>query len=89
MRINRKCCSGADKYMNSYFTSFRLFTHLGVNNICAKDVLNKNRLQKCTIGDKQPQKKNVATLNSAHQVKKIEQLWQWLEQQQGGLNRFL
>ena len=89
MGISRKCYSGADEYMNSYFTSFRLFMHLGVNNICATGVLNKNRLQKCTIGDKQLQKRNVATLNSAHQAKKVEQRWQWLEQQQGGLHRFL
>ena len=43
---------------NNYFTSFRLLTHLGVNNIPATGVLNKNRLRKCTIiGDKQLQKK--------------------------------
>ena len=42
---------------NNYFTSFRLFTHLGVNNIRADGVLKK-RLRKCTIiGDKQLQKK--------------------------------
>ena len=54
-----------DIFMNNYFTSFRLFTHLEVNNIRAKRVLNKNTLRKCTItGDKQLQKKrNVATLN--------------------------
>ena len=44
--------------MDNYFTSFRLLTHLGVNNIRAKRVLKKNRLRKCTmIGDKQLQKK--------------------------------
>ena len=75
--------------MNNYFPSFRLFTHLGVNNICAIGVLNKNRLHKCTIGDKQLQKRNVATLNSAHQAKKVEQFWQWLEQQQVVLHKFL
>ena len=31
-----------DIFMDNYFTSFRLLTHLGVNNIRA-DVLNKNR----------------------------------------------
>ena len=47
-----------DIFMDNYFTSFRLLTHLGVNNIRATRVLNKNRLRKCTIiGDKQMQKK--------------------------------
>ena len=35
--------------MYNYFTSFRLLTHLRVNNIRATGVLNKNRLCKCTI----------------------------------------
>ena len=49
----------------------RLLTHLGVNKIRTTGVLNKNRLHKCTIiGDKQLQKRNVATLNSAQQAKK-------------------
>ena len=44
--------------MNNYFTSFRLLTHIGVNNIRAARVLNKNRLRKCTInGEKHLQKK--------------------------------
>ena len=63
-----------DIFIDKYFTSFRLFTHLGVNNVRATRVLNKNRLRKCTIiADKQLQKKkkkNVATLNSAYQAKK-------------------
>ena len=43
-----------DIFMDNYFMSFRLLTHLGVNNIQATGVLNKNRLPKCTIiGDKQ------------------------------------
>ena len=45
-------------FMDNYFTSFRLLTHLGVNNTQATRVLNKNMLRKCTIiGDKQLQKK--------------------------------
>ena len=58
--------------MDNYFTSFSLLTQIGVKNIWVTRVLNKNRLRKCTIiGDKQLQKKrNVATLNSAHQTKK-------------------
>ena len=44
--------------MDNYFTSFRLLTHVGVNNIRATSVLKKNRFSKCTvIGDKQLQKK--------------------------------
>ena len=44
--------------MDNYFASFRLVTHLGINNIRAKGLLNKNSLSKCTIiGDKQPQEK--------------------------------
>ena len=47
-----------DIFMDKYFTSFRLLTHLGVNNSQATCVLNKNRLRKCTIiGDKQLPKK--------------------------------
>ena len=47
-----------DIFIDKYFTSFRLFTHLGVNNVRATRVLNKNRLRKCTIiADKQLQKK--------------------------------
>ena len=65
--------------MNNYVTCFRMLTHLGVNNIWATGVLSKNRLRKCTIvGNKQPQKRNVDTLDSAHQAKKAVQLWQWL-----------
>ena len=44
--------------MCNYFTLFRLLTHLGVNNIQATSVLNKNRFRKSTItGGKQVQKK--------------------------------
>ena len=44
--------------MYNYFTLFRLLTHLGVNNIQATSVLNKNRFRKSTIiGGKQVQKK--------------------------------
>ena len=56
-----KCLSLAfsfDIFMDNYFTSFCLLTHLGVTNIRATGVLSKNRLHKCTIiGDKQLQKK--------------------------------
>ena len=44
--------------MDNYFTSFRLLTLLGVNNIRATRMLIKNKLCKFTIiGDKQLQKK--------------------------------
>ena len=56
-----------DIFMNNYFTSFRLFTHLSVNNIRATCVLNKNRLPKCTIiWDKHLQKKGTWPLWTAH-----------------------
>ena len=56
-----------DICMDNYFTSFRLVTLLGVNNIRATRVLNKNRLRKCTIiGDKQLHKKGTSPLLIAH-----------------------
>ena len=39
-----------DIFIDNYFSFFRLLSHLGVNNIPATGVLNKNRLRKC-IGD--------------------------------------
>ena len=49
-----------DIFMGNYFISCRLLTHLGINNIRATHVLNKNRFRKCTIiGDKQLQKKEI------------------------------
>ena len=58
--------------MENYFAFFRLLSYLGVNDIRAIAVLNKNRLRKCiNTGDKRLQKKkNVATLNNVHQDKK-------------------
>ena len=54
-------------FMDNYFTSLRLLTHLGVNNSRATCVLNKNSLRKFTIiGDK----RGVATWNREHQAKK-------------------
>ena len=45
-------------FMDNYFTFFRLLTRLGVNNVRATGVLNKNGLGKCTIiGGKQLRKK--------------------------------
>ena len=80
-----------DIFMDNYFTSFRLLTHLGVNSIRA-DVLNKNRLRKCTIiGDKQLQKKKELDhfeQRSAHQAKKQRNLCGWLERHQGDLHSF-
>ena len=46
-----------DIFMDNYFTSLRLLTHLGVNNIRVTRLLIKNRLRKYTIiGVKQLQK---------------------------------
>ena len=58
--------------MDNYFTSFRLLTHLEVNNIRTTGVLNKNRLRKCalSLGTNSCKKRNVAFLNSVHQAKK-------------------
>ena len=54
------CLSFGIFTMNNYYTSFRLLTHIGVNNIRAARVLNKNRLRKCTInGDKHLKKKGM------------------------------
>ena len=61
-----------DTIMDNYFTSFRLLTQLGVNNIWAAGMLNKDRLHKWNmIRDKQLQKKGTWPLShSAHQAKK-------------------
>ena len=53
--------------MDNYFTFFCLLTNLGVNNIQAARVLNKNRLRKCTIiEEKQLQKKGAWPFWTAH-----------------------
>ena len=55
-------------FLDNYFTSFHLLIHFRFNNIRATGVLNKNRLRNgIIIGDKQLQKRNVATLNIAYQ----------------------
>ena len=47
-------------FMDKYFTSFRLLTHVKVNKMRATRVLNKNKLRKCIITwDKQLQKKGI------------------------------
>ena len=73
MGIRRKRCSAAYEHINNYFTSFRLLTHLGVNNIRAKGVLKKNRLRKCT-GDKQLQKQERGHFEQGILAKKVEHL---------------
>ena len=61
--------------MNNYFTSFRLFSHLGYNNMRATGMLNKNRLRKCTItGDKQLIKKEHGHFEKRKSRKKAMQL---------------
>ena len=81
MEIRKKLCSELMEcltpsisfkiFMDNYFTSFCLPTHLGVNSIRATRVLNKNRLHKCTIiAEKQLQKRNVAAFNSTHKAKR-------------------
>ena len=80
-----------DMFMDNCFTSFRLLSHLGVNNIRATGVLNKNRIRKCSsIGDKQLQKKERDHIEqrSAHLAKMQCNLCGWLKRHQGGLCRF-
>ena len=78
-----------DKFIDNYLTFFRLITHLGINNIRATCVLNKNMLRKIT-GDKLLRKKrSVSTLNSAHQAKKQRNRDSgWLERQHCNLHSF-
>ena len=80
-----------DLFMDVYFTSFRLLTHLGINNIRVTGVLNKNRLRKYTIiRDKQMQKRERGYLEQciAHQAKTLCKLCGWLERQQGAVLSF-
>ena len=51
-------------------SSFCRLTHIEINNIRTGSALNKNSLRKYSvIGDKQLQKRNVATLNNAAHIK--------------------
>ena len=53
--------------MDNYITSFRLLNQLGVSNIRATGVINRNRSCEYTItGDKQLQKKGTWPLWIAH-----------------------
>ena len=80
--------------IDNYFASFCLFcllTHLGVNNIRARGVVNKNSLCKYTIiGDKQLQKKELDHFQqrNAHQAKMLFSLCGWSEWQEGALHSF-
>ena len=88
MWIREKRCSAADGIMyelplyvsyhicmNHYFTFFCLPSRLGVNNIRATGVLNKNWLRECTIiGDKQLQKKECSHFELRTSRKKAVQL---------------
>ena len=80
-----------DIFIDNYFKCFRLLTQLGVNNIRATRVFNKNKLSKCTIiEDKQLLKKERGQcLKSAHQAKKQCNFDSgWLERQQCDLHSF-
>ena len=63
-----------DIFVENYFTSFRLFTRLRVNNIRATGVLDKNRLRKCIIGDKQLQKRESGHFEQRSSSKKTATL---------------
>ena len=55
------------------FLTFRLLTHLGVNNIPAAFVINKNRIRKCAIiVAKQHAKKELGHLQQRTSNKKVE-----------------
>ena len=80
-----------DLFMDNYFTSFRLLTHLGVNNIRGRGVFNKNSVCKYTIiGDKHLEKKERGHFEycSVHQAKTLCNLCGWLERQQSALHSF-
>ena len=80
-----------DIFMDIYFTSFRLLTLLGANNIGATHVLNKSRLRNCTIiGDKQLQKRKERSHFKQRTSTKKQCNFDsgWLEQLQGGLHNF-
>ena len=70
---------GFDIFMNSNYRSFRLLTHIGVNNIWPTELDYANAL---SLGEIAAKKRKVATLNSAHQIKNSVFLSGWLEQQQ-------
>ena len=59
-------------FYGQQFTSFSLCTHLGINNIQARDVLNKKTVMEMHYHWRQTAAKkwNMATFNSAHQAKK-------------------
>ena len=97
MEISRKRCSVADKiltptvssdvFMDNYFTSLRLLTHL--HNIRQTGVLNKNTKMHYYWGQTDAKKgTRYFETRSAHQAKKQCSLLGWLEQQQGGLHSF-
>ena len=83
MGIRRKRSSPAvsfNIFMDNYFTSFRLLTHLRVNNIRATRVLNKigyaNTLSLATSSYKK-QERGHFEQRSAHQAKKQCNLCGW------------
>ena len=71
-----------DIFVDNYFTPFRLLTHLGVNNIRATGVLDKNRLQNALALETNSCKKKERVhfeQRSAHLAKKQCNLCGWLE----------
>ena len=57
--------------MDNYYTSFCLLTYLGVKNIRATVCSTKTGYANALLlGKSSCKKRNVGTLNSAHQVKK-------------------
>ena len=68
---------------NNYFASFRLLTHLGVDNIWATKIGYANALSLGTNSRKKKKKKNEVTLHNVHQAKKQWKFGSgWFERQQ-------
>ena len=74
-----------DIFIDNYFTTFCLLSHLGVNNIRATGVLNKKM---GTSSSKKQNKCDHFELPSAHKAKKQCNLCGWLERQQVGIQSF-
>ena len=64
-----------DIFMDNYFTSFRLLTHLGVNNIWATSV--PNNANTLSLGANNCKKKKRGRFEQRTSSKKEMQLWRW------------
>ena len=76
-----------DLFMDNYFTSFCLLTHIGVNNIRVRGtkISYANTLSSVTNSCKKWECSHFEQRN-AYQSKMLCNLYGWLEQQQGTLH---